>query len=82
MKQLVEVLLLLLSGLVLAARVDAADVTYEPTEEGFTISFQGEVVGHFAGLGERAGEEEGKKEQKRSLQIHIHLRYIQIKYTC
>lgn len=37
-----EVLLVL--GLVTAARLGSAEVTFIPTEEGFTISFQGETV--------------------------------------
>lgn len=39
------VLLVVMVGLVAAARVCNA-ITYIPTEDGFTISFQGETVGH------------------------------------
>ena len=52
MRQLVEVVVVvLLPCVVLAARLDTGGITYEPTEGGFTVSFQGEVVGHIAGLG-------------------------------
>lgn len=39
-----EAVVLVVVGLVTAARLCTAEITYIPTEDGFTLSFQGEVV--------------------------------------